>query len=385
MVLAVVFCALAGGDKAAVELGMCSDMDLIAVVAGIEAALFANAPVVGIQLALAVMAVDAYAAVTGADLGAAVLLPALVGGGVLYAFDGEVLYIGLNAFAGNLGASESGVAAALEDGLAVFVADVAVAVAFACAMAVAVSGLAAGTDAYVRCAVISCGRADIPTAALMAALFVLTEGGRLQQDAVVGGQQGAAGALNVRTGHGDVRCLSCSGSVQAGFAAGIPESMRPMVAEYDDWAAEQGTDSIVPVRYHTNVFGSASNGYAFGGELRTEAMWFRSSIFDVLGVKPAHCFCTRVKGDSMYPTLTDRGTVLWQMTSRYTGEGIYLFRQVDELRIKRLQQINGHTFRIISDNANKDIYPTTDLDLREMQDYEFEVYGRYLWDCSIKP
>ena len=38
------------------------------------------------------------------------------------------MYIGLNAFAGNLGASESGVAAALEDGLAVFVADVAVAV-----------------------------------------------------------------------------------------------------------------------------------------------------------------------------------------------------------------------------------------------------------------
>ena len=168
-------------------------------------------------------------------------------------------------------------------------------------------------------------------------------------------------------------------------SGGIPEFMRPMVAEYDDWAAEQGTDSIVPVRYHTNVFGSAGNGYAFGEELRTEAMWFRSSFFDVLGVKPAHCFCTRVKGDSMYPTLTDRGTVLWQMTSRYTGEGIYLFRQVDELRIKRLQQINGHTFRIISDNANKDIYPTTDLDLREMQDYEFEVYGRYLWDCSIKP
>ena len=128
VVLAVVFCALAGGDKAAVKLGMCSDMDLIAVVAGIEAALFGNAPVVGVQLALAVMAVDAYAAVAGADLGTDALLPALVGGGVLYAFDGEVLYIGLDAFAGDLGAFEGGVAAALEDGLAVFVADVAVAV-----------------------------------------------------------------------------------------------------------------------------------------------------------------------------------------------------------------------------------------------------------------
>lgn len=165
---------------------------------------------------------------------------------------------------------------------------------------------------------------------------------------------------------------------------GIPEFMRPMVAEYDDWAAEQGTDSIVPVRYHTNVFGSAGNGYEVLEEVNTEAMWFRRSFFDVLGVPPARCFCTRVKGNSMHPTLTDGGTVLWQMTSRYTSEGIYLFRQVGELRIKRLQQINGFTFRIISDNPNDTLYPITDLDLREMQDYEFEIYGRYLWDCSIK-
>ena len=165
---------------------------------------------------------------------------------------------------------------------------------------------------------------------------------------------------------------------------GIPEFMRPMVAEYDDWAAEQGTDSIVPVRYHTNVFGSAGNGYEVLEEVNTEAMWFRRSFFDVLGVPPARCFCTRVKGNSMHPTLTDGGTVLWQMTSRYMSEGIYLFRQVGELRIKRLQQINGFTFRIISDNPNDTLYPITDLDLREMQDYEFEIYGRYLWDCSIK-
>ena len=165
---------------------------------------------------------------------------------------------------------------------------------------------------------------------------------------------------------------------------GIPEFMRPMIAEYDNWAAEQGTDSIVPVRYHTNVFGSAGNGYEMLEEVNTEAMWFRRSFFDVLGVPPARCFCTRVKGNSMHPTLTDGGTVLWQMTSRYMSEGIYLFRQVGELRIKRLQQINGFTFRIISDNPNDTLYPITDLDLREMQDYEFEIYGRYLWDCSIK-
>lgn len=87
----------------------------------------------------------------------------------------------------------------------------------------------------------------------------------------------------------------------------------------------------------------------------------------------------------MYPTLIDRGTVMWAMQSNYTNEGIYLFRQVNELRIKRLQRVNGHTFRIISDNSNKDIYPTELLDLREMDEYEFEIYGRYLWDCAIRP
>ena len=143
-------------------------------------------------------------------------------------------------------------------------------------------------------------------------------------------------------------------------AVGVPSFMRPMVAEYDDWAAAQDTDAIVPVR-------------------------FRRSFFDYLGVPAAQCFCTRVKGDSMHPTLIDRGTVLWHMQNAYTSEGIYLFRQVNELRIKRLQCVNSYTFRIISDNSNKDIYPMELLDLRELADHEFEIYGRYLWDCAIHP
>ena len=57
---------------------------------------------------------------------------------------------------------------------------------------------------------------------------------------------------------------------------------------------------------------------------------------------------------------------MWFAARSSMGTGIYLFRQVGELRIKRLQQINGHMFRIISDNADKDIYLTTDLDLREI-------------------
>ncbi|MFD1245599.1 S24 family peptidase [Paralysiella testudinis] len=163
----------------------------------------------------------------------------------------------------------------------------------------------------------------------------------------------------------------------------VPYMMQPMVAGYDDWAAEQNPQKIVPVRYHVNVFGSAGSGYELFEDAATEAMWFRASFFEYLETSPQKCFCTRVKGDSMHPTLIDRGTVLWQMANRYTAEGIYLFRQVNELRIKRLQMVNSHTIRIISDNADKGIYPTTLLNLSELQEHEFEIYGRYLWNCGI--
>lgn len=169
------------------------------------------------------------------------------------------------------------------------------------------------------------------------------------------------------------------------FSTPVPDFMQPMITEYHTWAAQQDTSSIVPVRYHTNVFGSAGNGYTFDVPLETQAMWFRISFFENLKVLPEFCFCTRVRGDSMHPTLIDRGTVLWRMQNAYTTEGIYLFRQVNELRIKRLQRVNSHTYRIISDNSNKDIYPTETLDLRDMENHEFEIYGKYLWDCAIRP
>jgi len=105
-------------------------------------------------------------------------------------------------------------------------------------VAVAVGGALAVTFA-----VISYGRTDIPTTALMAAFFVLAKGGRLQQDAVVGGQQGAAGTLNVRTGHGDVRCLSRSSGVQAGFAAGV----NPALLDTAKVAADFATVLLLPI------------------------------------------------------------------------------------------------------------------------------------------
>lgn len=153
----------------------------------------------------------------------------------------------------------------------------------------------------------------------------------------------------------------------------LPSGMRDWVASYDAWAVKQKAD-VLPVR----LLRERSLGV-------DGAVWLDRALFVALGVSPDRCFCTRVLGDSMQPTLFERGTVLWLMTGRYTGAGIYLFRQVNEWRVKRLQQINGFSFSVISDNANKDIYPTETLNLRDFEAGEFEILGRYLWDAAVKP
>lgn len=152
--------------------------------------------------------------------------------------------------------------------------------------------------------------------------------------------------------------------------------------DYADWAARQDTRDIVPVRYYKEVFASAGSG-AIPWDTDPEAMWFRTAFFKHLQLSPADCFCTRIDGDSMFPTLIDQGTVLWQAATRYTREGIYLFRQQDELRVKRLQRLTADTLNIISDNPNKSIYPTTQLTLSATTPADFQILGKYLWSCGI--
>ena len=88
-VAAVLFGALAGNDEAAVELGMAGYGYLKAVVAGIQAGLFAGAEVVGVGFALAVFGVAGETVADG-DLGAAVELFAAVAFTVLRGADAEV-------------------------------------------------------------------------------------------------------------------------------------------------------------------------------------------------------------------------------------------------------------------------------------------------------
>ncbi len=127
---------------------MVCHVDLEAVVTGKDAALFADTAVVGVGFALVVVG-SRGCAVTDGYRAAEVLLFAAVDGAILYAFDVEVSGAKGNAAAVNLRAFEGGVAAALDDGAAVFVADVGMAVGQVIAVAVAFAVVAAGGKASV--------------------------------------------------------------------------------------------------------------------------------------------------------------------------------------------------------------------------------------------
>ena len=106
-VFAFVFCALARRDDAAFEVGVVSDLDLIAVFSGGNTALCADASVFGVDFALAVTAACTES-VTDGNLDVAVLLFALIGFCVLNAFYMQVARICLYSFADELRTFEGG-------------------------------------------------------------------------------------------------------------------------------------------------------------------------------------------------------------------------------------------------------------------------------------
>ena len=125
-----------GGDKAAFEIGVVLHIHPIAAIAGEEAALFGHRSMVGADLAVAEIAAAGHTVAHG-DLGAALILAALVIGAVLQAFDVEALRIELDAAAEHLRAFEGGAAAALQGGGALAAADMAAEVGGFVAVAIA--------------------------------------------------------------------------------------------------------------------------------------------------------------------------------------------------------------------------------------------------------
>ena len=135
-VFSFVFGTLAGGDDAAFEVCMVSDLDLIAVFSGINTALPGYGGMVCFDFALAVTAACTESVAEG-NLDVAVLLFALIGFSILNAFYMQVARICLYAFADKLRTFEGGIPAASDGGFAGRAADTGVAVGCFCLIAMA--------------------------------------------------------------------------------------------------------------------------------------------------------------------------------------------------------------------------------------------------------
>ncbi|MES1135250.1 helix-turn-helix transcriptional regulator [Mannheimia haemolytica] len=80
-------------------------------------------------------------------------------------------------------------------------------------------------------------------------------------------------------------------------------------------------------------------------------------------------------GDSMYPTISDGDMLLVNRATTQPKDGkIYVFRQGEQLWVKRVQGIMGG-IRLISDN--KELYSPIDVIFDETLD--FEVIGQVVY------
>ena len=204
---------------------------LKAVVAGIQAGLFAGAEVVGVGFALAVFGAAGEAVADG-DLGAAVELFAAVAFTVLRGADAEVAGGQADAAAFHPGAVEGGVGAAGEFGAAAAAADVAVAVGGALAVAFAPAVVAAAGEADADAVADGEGDAGVPAGLAAAPGFVALFAGGFEQEAVFGGEIGTALTDDVGTGDADIGLFAGTGGGEAYLALGLDAGGGGLVAVY---------------------------------------------------------------------------------------------------------------------------------------------------------
>lgn len=98
-----------------------------------------------------------------------------------------------------------------------------------------------------------------------------------------------------------------------------------------------------------DIQAAAGNGRLFEAERIKYYVHFRRDWLAREGLYPKDLACIEVDGDSMEETLHDRDTVLVNR-ARVRGDGVYLLRMGEALRIKRLQWLADRSLRLSSDN-----------------------------------
>ncbi len=119
-----------------------------------------------------------------------------------------------------------------------------------------------------------------------------------------------------------------------------------------------------------DVTASAGNGCFFENENILQYMYFNSDWMAQEGLYTQDLACLSVKGDSMSPALQDTDIILLNR-AKTRGDGIFVIRIGDALRIKRLQWLTTGELKIMSDNP---VYDTEIVNPKNMGE-DFEIIG----------
>ncbi len=133
-------------------------------------------------------------------------------------------------------------------------------------------------------------------------------------------------------------------------------------AEFDD------ADAVWVPLYDVEV--SAGSGIEVYGERVIQRVPFAKSWLHSEGLHARNLACLPVHGDSMKPSLTSGDIVLVNHAKR-GGDGVFVVRMGNALRVKRLQWLANGDLRISSDNP---IYQTEQITPADLGG-DFDILG----------
>lgn len=132
--------------------------------------------------------------------------------------------------------------------------------------------------------------------------------------------------------------------------------------EFDD------ADAVWVPLYDVEV--SAGSGIEVYGERIIQRVPFAKSWLHSEGLYARHLACLPVHGDSMEPTL-QHGDIVLVNHEKTRGDGVFVIRMGNALRVKRLQWLANGDLRISSDNA---IYEPEQVNPDDLGD-QFAILG----------
>ncbi|MCU9850387.1 hypothetical protein OEZ60_20590 [Defluviimonas sp. WL0024] len=139
-------------------------------------------------------------------------------------------------------------------------------------------------------------------------------------------------------------------------------------------AGSHALDDLTPIDVYA-VEAAAGGGRLNREQGRIGTLAFRRDWLASLGIRPSKAKILRVCGDSMEPTIRDGAIVLVDEDRKSPDRNfIYAFLEGEELRLKRLDLVQGKILTISSDNP---AYPAEVRVGAEIND--LTILGRVVW------